>query len=1173
MESQKNTAEEAGVIADEVFGTKEAGKKEYAVECSLVETYAPQKVEMSQSSYDVTLRFNTDEDTVNEQYFYYEDSDGTPHNTRIINYLRDQYPVTVHKFGYRATDEILAQKPTDHILKDIEDLPGKKPLSGVLFVLEKYNYVTGKYEAYGFDTAEKQQGANAAKGEFKSRGDGTFKFDKGLPLGDYRIYEKNLGDNKGYYNMYPGQKNDGSGACKYFTVGTDGADVYIFNPELLKLEVEKTLLPGADETGVSLNGIKFQLKGNNRTIDKELTGQTDKVLFGSQDPLQPGTYTLTETLGNNSVTNAYFNNYYPAASRKIYLGYVRKWDGNTKTHRLEKLTGKDGVVPELKSSEDGTYTIASLAYANPRTGGLEIAKVDAEDNTLLLEGATFSYAFAKFRNEDFVKNGGKTQLKSLEELTDETNMAGLGKLTYETKKDKLTTGADGKAKVNGLIPGWYKIWESAAPKGYAADGTPKYVAVTGDMASKDGAYHYAEYTGVTFEDRKTVQLNLEKILDYGNLNLQLIQESDRAPESVTFEIFKGTAPENAVTTGISHTFSKADFTADQGIINAWKELTNKLPQLALEYEHYYLKEEVRIKEGQNWYYLYGDAAPKGSQQENSLTQGYGGMIQIDSLKSEGGRFRVKEDVSVSLTNRIGMAQITVKKVDKNDHSKPLSGAEFAVYDGAPGADGRPTGTIVASGTTDETGTCVMNVWLGDLDENGEDAFWILETKAPSHYVLNEKAVSVKVKPGEVASYDKAADHVRVYEDLLFENEAGIDINLTKYRDTYENLFGEDASESNPENQVQEKDAFFDLYTADLDDYEAGRPVWVKVKAGSGIEIAPENGEVSGTGRLSWTGLPVEGKVYALYEHEITSGDYKNYMLNSVHRMDGNGPSEEKLTLLENAETKESADSTDSASRNIYLLGDGSVLESGAAYGFAAFNKPAARVRILKEAAENDPTANAPRAAFRIVDISDPENETIVEDRIETQPITYETDLPDIRRYTMAVVPLKEGRYRIEEIESLTDGFAIVKNDSRVVWKQEITIPSKEGGNSYVFANLKTDESLAIDKKATNGPLENLWWTDEQTASYDIALKISNKLPLTSFTFTDKGLSMMDGNGTELESSYSYETFSLKELAIPVPTADNRFVADEDGTPYQTEEESAAPRLRPQLYFTDLISRR
>ena len=152
--------------------------------------------------------------------------------------------------------------------------------------------------------------------------------------------------------------------------------------------------------------------------------------------------------------------------------------------------------------------LSKVSFADPRTGGLTLTKVDGEDQTVLLDGAKFTYQFAPFRDSDFEKDqyGNVTGLRSIQWLNDPENQMGVENLSYGSTLGSLTT-ENGVAEAENLVPGWYKIIEVAAPEGYEKDTTPHYIAVTGDMAAEtdaDDTYHYADSSEITVENYETV---------------------------------------------------------------------------------------------------------------------------------------------------------------------------------------------------------------------------------------------------------------------------------------------------------------------------------------------------------------------------------------------------------------------------------------------------------------------------------------------------------------------------------------------------------------------------------------------------------------------------------------------------------------------------------------------
>lgn len=1112
MDSGKAADEGAAeTIADQVFGIT-AENTDPTLDCVLKELSAPQKVETEQDSYEVTLQFkdvNTSgidqEDYTNKKYFYVENNGWNA--KRIVNVLREQYPVTVTKYGYVATDEVLEQNPSDEDLDQMEALPGKTALSGVTFTLYRKN-TEGTWELYKLD--------DAPDGTFTTDTNGQFTFSKGLPMGEYRLKENSI---SGYYQLYNGVNN---GRYRYFTVTSEGARVNVYNPKLLDLEVTKGLLNGAGSTGISYEGIKFKLNSQEKTIP---SGQSSVTFNG----LQPGSYTLSESAADTgkNTTNQYFDKY---NTTSIVLGYEPKFDSVNNRVYLTKRTNALSVT-------DGTAK-ASLSVKNPKTGSLQITKTDGNSNQPI-ENVTFTYQWASFRDSDFEGPNGQKHLKSLETLQemlqDSTQLAAIQKLSY-SGNGTMITDADGFVRADHLVPGWYKITETTGADGYTANKKTYYAAVTGDMASKDGSYFHQNSdnpAAVSVENYQKTDITVTKILDYGNLDRTKLDEEEKYPETAEFTLYEGTAAETAVSAGKSFSKNGDDFaasaasTATPSVIYAFGEGLDQLIEAnGLENRHYYIKETITPgTTRQKWFFTEGKV--ENAEEEKNLTSDdltANGLLSIDTDKI----FHSPDPVTVTLTNRINAAQIQIRKVNAADRTQTLPGAVFKAYDNVA-----CTGTPLAEGTTDENGICELTVWLTTNNADEEQIIYIREEKAPEHYVLDNAVFMVDVKAGDRVTWETDGNLIR-------ENVPGIDIELTKYTNTYDALFGEEPSVSEPQNQIMPSGATFELYVRNEG---ATDTPWTKVTAGDGIAIS-NNGAVV-NGKVSWTGLPISGKQYALYEQEITSGTYKNYTLDSVHRLDKNGdPEEVFLTKLENQSIEGSAETKD-----LYLLTDGTIA-AGAAYGFAAFNRPAEKIRIRKYGLL-DENQTAPRAEFKIEDITDPGNPVTVVESISTGETIHLDNQQDGRKYTQTdEIPLKAGKYRITETKSLTDGYYIVKSDSRAVWTQDVELPTD--GTIFKFTDLKPVQTLSLSKTATSSNLESLWWTDEQTIDYEIAPAVENDLPLTNFTLKDTGLTMYGSDGGTgynplTDSAYTEEKYTLAFLRIPVPTADNSYISDGSGT--------------------------
>ena len=137
-------------------------------------------------------------------------------------------------------------------------------------------------------------------------------------------------------------------------------------------------------------------------------------------------YELTEKqVGTNNEINSKFN------------------EEEKETDKIEGLNSID--LPELKVS----YVNAGFVKIE---GSIEITKVDKEDNSKLIEGATFK----------------------VEKLDDKGNVDS----TYSIEEQ--TTGADGKVKFEGLEVGKYRVTETKAPSGYELLEKSIEVEITGE---------------------------------------------------------------------------------------------------------------------------------------------------------------------------------------------------------------------------------------------------------------------------------------------------------------------------------------------------------------------------------------------------------------------------------------------------------------------------------------------------------------------------------------------------------------------------------------------------------------------------------------------------------------------------------------------------------------------
>jgi len=897
--------------------------------------------------------------------------------------------------------------------------------------------------------------------------DGKYVFADGLPRGRYCLVEENMGGNSRYFNMFPLQGNNDNNIggkntfYREFTVNASERNVVnVYNPENPSVEITKQTLSGKTN---GLDGLTITLKGAgtyNRTFTKS-TGNTVEYIG-----INSGRYTISES-GNPANTSVKYHGVYN--ENQLLIGFKR--------------TRQDNVPQIEKQDAKNPYRFhVAMEFVNPEKGSLMLTKADAENPEITLSGAAFEYSYLPFSGSDFEGSGkDSVVIRQNGMVTDAQLAAELnGRSGWSNPVSAGTTGEDGTLLLTNLDPGWYRVTEVTAPDHYAAAGDPVYIAVVADM----GADHKVseELPAATILNRHNVTLNITKALDYGALTAH----GSAAPESVTFKLYKGVSPAAGLEyTGKSVTIATGTG-GRAGVITDILQLTEAEKTAGIRY--YLTEETVRAQE---WKLTGATAGDPSAALEMSEA---GGVTYI-ALPG----FTDKTDVSVTATNRYAKADITLKKIDQ-DSKDPLTGAAFALYstDQAEASTGLPAATAkIGDFTANGDGTYrITNV---PAENTAGTDYYIYEITAPEHYVRVTQPVKVTVLPGQHASFN--ADDPQMAALLTVPNESGVDLSLLKHPDVYS---GSQAGE------IQTSGVSFDLYVRDT---ATAGSTWQKV----GDTRTPE-GE---SGSIRWTGLPIKNREYALYEHEITSGEYEKYALDGVY-LNGRKMATEEFD-----------------GKTLHVL---SGMDAGAAYEFGAYNRPAQEVIIRKEDVNG---GAAPQATFQILD----ENDDIVliheQNTITTEPVTGEN-------YTEARVPLKAGTYTLKETLTAPE-YNLIPDDTRVITWRTITIPDTANDNTYVFGNLRVSPTLALDKQVTavngepvsdgqKGMLENLWWNDNQTVRYSITPELGdaitgggNNATIEAFTLTDQGLTMVNPEGEDLPGDvYARGNYTFTSLVIPRP---------------------------------------
>lgn len=204
-------------------------------------------------------------------------------------------------------------------------------------------------------------------------------------------------------------------------------------------------LKKVDEEGNALAGATFTLyKGSDHTDANKVatvtTGENGIIDFTNlqYNWANGGSYDVVET-GFPAGYVADHDPDHTTAKTTYKLCYTDRYCKNSATG--EDLTGQN--TPTAPNEEALCDLSASMHFANKRIKyHVQVTKVDSKDNFKTLAGATF-------------------------------------KLEGEGVDETQTTGEDGLAAFDAVLAeGTYTITETAAPKGYQLDGTPKTLAIT-----------------------------------------------------------------------------------------------------------------------------------------------------------------------------------------------------------------------------------------------------------------------------------------------------------------------------------------------------------------------------------------------------------------------------------------------------------------------------------------------------------------------------------------------------------------------------------------------------------------------------------------------------------------------------------------------------------------------
>lgn len=688
-----------GLNADEIIKLDEINK-EVKASFALEEISAPSKVQLDPALHylDVTVpkKVPENKDYIDTQYFW---KTGRPETFRLINNVSEDYPVTLVKYGYKPDSSTFGKTDEELDGLNIE----KTPLSGVSFEVWQNQWINGVYKYVWV-------------GKYKTGIDGKVQIKEGLKAGRYRLKETLPGDlqNK-YIRMYTGQ----SSLWRYFTVGSTPLTVNVYNPEKPDLEIEKKTW--GDDKSISLEGITFTIQ---KSKSSEITAVTSKLEDGrfaaSFKNLDSGVYAIKgEALSSSAekmVTSRYFE------TRTVNVGYVAKASG-------EKV-----YLTPLGNSVTGKTVTAEAR--NPRLADLVINKTDAETGNSgpFMAGASFKLEYRKFQSGTDLINGVLQDVRS--EGYQKPDQG------FEPVSGRLTDNKDGTYTLKDCPPGWYRITELKAPKGYTIATEPMITAVVGDMAAG-----YEGTASVLFTNKKKAELTVIKKLDFGDGFKNDENIAKKLPAEIVFDIY--TYSEGAYKQVLDEegkpvqAFIK-NFQAQDGYYSA--KGTVLLPQNP-EGSAYYLKEQ----ENPDWM-LSTEGAVEGG------TLWSDGFIQVGMTSD----FTTSDPVSITVNNQYAKAKIKLAKVDASDESKELSGAAFKLY-----SNPELTNEV---GDFAEIGNSGVYEIVFSTKTYQPGTYYVKEVNAPAGYIAITKAIpeeGISVVTGKLSS-------------VIVKNQGGIDLQITKY---------------------------------------------------------------------------------------------------------------------------------------------------------------------------------------------------------------------------------------------------------------------------------------------------------------------------------------------------------------------------------------------------------
>lgn len=1037
---------------------------------------------------------------------------------RLVNWPVDTQAVTVRTYGYEVQD--------DNIGKNSEELDeyyasgahDDRESINVTMRLERYEEDqngTGKWAAYAYDK-------DHTNGVFSTSG-GYFAFPNGLAMGRYRIVETSVPDK--YENIYnntalTGGSEEQDKAAYYFQVSRDNVHLTMYNPAKLSLSLQKTDVD-SNAVGVTVNplaNVTFTLTDTENAANKR-EATTDQYGKATIDQIGSGTYKLTETFVKDSDTDkGYTTEYFGKYFQQKYSGAAYN-NNNNGTGNLNDLVNGNGIFlgynTAPKSGDNGTSVVVSkktditnygikaedginLHIENPEKISFTITKKDADNDSLLLGGATFKVEYLPFEkvSGDITVDNATARWQTLSSVTTATSGENKGKVT-----------------VNGS-PGIYRLTEITPPTGYdLTDTTSKYIAMTGGLnienvilkagSSRTDITKNSD-THMVFKDEKQVSLQITKTIKKGSMTIT-------GDNTFTFALYEkvGNQMQPVKINGTDVTLT---LTSNNG-----GDVSGKITGLSQD-KTYYLK-ETEVGTGFAFTAI-NDSSGEPITAEN-------GYYPVTMPDKPGAVSDEDADVKVTAVNTYLYGEVSIRKVN-GETGEALHGAEFTVKRVTKDQEGKDVLEDV-NASFKEKGESGIYTAIIPLTGTKPETFRVYEKTAPKDYLLDETHyIKFTLSPGQklsdpvpwkkethAASQDVEINNTAMRADRIFPNYCGAYVDLTKYDD----IHAVKDTSAKPQNG-----AGFTLYR-----YDETAEKWVEAATGitgtTGVET-----ETGADGKIHF--VVDGGSKYALKETTVPQ-DYLG--LEGIYT----DPDDQKVT-------------TDANDSQLYVLNNGNPIEAGQTYTYKAYDIPKLPLEIQKHnVLDKDEALTATAALYEVPD------GVLTEDSTDEDVSNFLNGGDSGQKPAAIISNISVSKERKENGETYTyadsgslgtaltagktylvleTGASVsqIRDNEQVEWYDVFTVPanaSKDYKQTAHLRNVTGDAQLSLAKTVDKNSYTSLF-TEEAEVEYTITPTVEdNTYPLNDFTVTDEGLTAYSGR-TEL----SYETYlkgkySLKEVTV------------------------------------------